>query len=569
MNMKVLLQPLNQKSKIDNNKKITFGSIIFENYNNKYDDIKTLLRTEIERFSNGANNAVLLGEGVSGETYKFTNPRLSKFVIKKNKSGFSEDYSKEFKNLASIPVEKVGGQEAIARVYNNRKDTHYLVSTLVSGKTVSTQNRYTDRSLKILFDKMFELDKVGIYHGDLNGKNILLDGTGNVNFIDYQWTEKVDKNNLFDNVKSQKTLLPVSNFPENAQMFEMASMPWYMENLDSSIDREAFLKQYLRAKANYHEQRYDYIKKITTNWRYSSELPYIKEALDSEKAKAMLFKNPSDGVLKIEMKKLQFLSDYRDAYSHVDPNLPNRNILPAPSAYICSLSSVQDFRKEVSKQSPLFVDQHAKNYIKSMERYGDYWYNNLKNYTNDTFDYIMRAVKKQYKSGEERHEFYINERNPRVFEPNRDLLAKMPSSYRPFYERNFDIPIAGVRIEYRYEGTIDSLKQAKLYDLKTQHNIYKLSRILKETKQFINDKEYLNLLDLSELSILKIREFRSYSKHNQKDPFVLNRIDSLFRDVSRYTHNLFKIIQGGLQQENAKSIIVKGYEEMRKFKYKI
>ena len=59
MNMKVLLQPLNQKSKIDNNKKITFGSIIFENYNNKYDDIKTLLRTEIERFSNGANNAVL------------------------------------------------------------------------------------------------------------------------------------------------------------------------------------------------------------------------------------------------------------------------------------------------------------------------------------------------------------------------------------------------------------------------------------------------------------------------------------------------------------------------------
>lgn len=96
---------------------------------------------------------------------------------------------------------------------------------------------------------MFELDKVGIYHGDLNGKNILLDGTGNVNFIDYQWTEKVDKNNLFDNVKSQKTLLPVSNFPENAQMFEMASMPWYMENLDSSIDREAFLKQYLRAKS--------------------------------------------------------------------------------------------------------------------------------------------------------------------------------------------------------------------------------------------------------------------------------------------------------------------------------
>ena len=45
-------------------------------------------------------------------------------------------------------------------------------------------------------------------------------------------------------------------------MFEMASMPWYMENLDSSIEREAFLKQYLRAKANYHEQRYDYIKKL-------------------------------------------------------------------------------------------------------------------------------------------------------------------------------------------------------------------------------------------------------------------------------------------------------------------
>ena len=117
---------------------------------------------------------------------------------------------------------------------------------------------------------MFELDKLGIYHGDLNCRNILLNPNGKINFIDYQWTEKVNKVNFFDSTKSEKILLPISTFPENAQMFEMASMPWYMDTFNYKSDREEFIKKYLEAKSNYHENRYNYIKAITKDWPYQT-----------------------------------------------------------------------------------------------------------------------------------------------------------------------------------------------------------------------------------------------------------------------------------------------------------
>lgn len=558
--------------KIQNHKssqiyQVNFQSSYFENYNNKYNPIKTLLRNEIEEFIETGANATKLGEGIGGETYRFNHPRLENIVIKKNKTGFSDDYLKEYNNLTQIPTDVVGGQEAVARV--NESGRHYLVSTLVPGKSVSKTNRYTEEHLKTLFNKMFELDKVGIYHGDLNGKNILIGENGTVNFIDYQWTEKVDKINFFDSRKSQKILLPLAEFPENAQMFEMASIPRYIESFDTIAEKETFLKTYLQAKSNYHEKRYEYIKKITKNWPYTSEKVRINQALDSEKAKAAVYKNPDENILKLEMKKFQFLSDYRDAYSHVDPNLPSRNIIASPSSYLCSISSIQDYRKEVMRQLSASYTKSKSDYLKSMLNYGDYWYNNLVTYTKDTYDYIIRMTKKTRNRGEEPHKFYINERNPRIFPPNLDLLESMGASYKPLYEMGLDSPyLMTFKLQNIYEEPIRIL-DITLTDSKSVHKIEKMKNLFKKTRSTAIDKRLLDTLNASEVAVLKIREFKGYVKHNFSSYMADRTLNEMLENAVNFSQELFGSILAGLRSQNAKNITVKGYEEMRKFIYKI
>lgn len=557
----------NQKYSFQKKKQLSFKGSYFENFNDKYDSIKTILRNEIDEFINNGANVTKLGEGVGGETFRFNHPQLGNLVIKKNKAGYYEDYSKEYNNLSLIPTDKVGGQEAVARVQNFGE--HYLISTLVPGKYVSKTNRYTEEHLNTLFDKMFELDKLGIYHGDLNGKNILIDKDGSVNFIDYQWTKKINKVNFFDNQKSQNILLPLSEFPENAQMFEMATMPWYLDSFDRPAEKEQFLKTYLNIKSNYHKKRYDYIKKITKNWPYPSEKEYIKEALESENAKAAVYKKVDSNILNLEMKKFQFLSDYRQAYSHVDPNLPNRNILASPSAYICSLSSVQDFRKEVQRQLKFNYDKTKANYLKSMSDYGDYWYKNLTTYTKDTYEYVMRMAKKSLNYNEAPHRFYINERNPRIFNPNLDLLSNLGWRYKPMYDSNFDAPVYMLnKISELYQTPVGIL-QSTLNDEKSIHKIEKLKNIIKKSKDATLFDKHLDSLNLSELAVLKVREFRGYVRHHISSYVANETLCNLLEDSVNFSERLFNSIFKGLQYENPKNITVKGYENMRKFMYKI
>ncbi len=560
-------QKYNKKNNFSQKKQVSFGSSDFEDFNSKYNSIKTLLRNEVDEFINNGLNVIKLGEGIGGETYRFNHPKLSDIVIKKNKIGYNDDYLKEYENLSLIPTNIVGGQEPVARVENSGQ--HYLISTFVPGKCVSKHNRYTKEHLNSLFNKMFELDKLGIYHGDLNGKNILIGENGIVNFIDYQWTEKINKINFFDNQKSQKILLPLSEFPENAQMFEMASMPRYLESFDNLAEKEQFMRSYLDAKSNYHKMRYEYIKKITKNWPYSSEKVYINRSLESEKSKAEVYKKVDDNILKLEMKKLQFLSDYRDAYSHVDPNLPDRNILASPSSYLCSISSVQDFRKEAVRQLDSSFNKTKSDYLKSMLDYGNYWYKNLTNYTQDTYDYIIRMAAKMPNEEENVHKFYINDRNPRIFTPNLDLLENLGFKYRPLYETNFNSSrLLLSNVVDLYDTPIKILDNT-LNDSKSIHKIKKIQNIMKKSQNTVYNGKILDTLNISEVAVLKVREFRNHAKHNFSSYIANETLNNLLENTINFSEELFNNIFTGLKFANPRNITVKGYENMRKFIYKI
>ena len=550
--------------------KTSFGSISIEDYNSKYSSIRQTLRTEAERFASGGNNARLIGSGMGGETFRFSNAALSNLVIKRTKPGHTEDYSTEYKNLMAIPTDRIGGQEAVARLRNlSRGSEYYLVSTLVPGQMSSVHNRYNSSHMRSLFEKMFQLDKDGIYHGDLNGKNILLTPSGTVNFIDYQWTQIVPKSNFYDNTKVERTLLPLSHFPENAQMFEMASMPYYIENLPTNADKEEFMRMYLRHKAEYHSKRYEYIKKITQNWPYSSERAYIQESLKAEKAKAQVYAHPDDSVIKLELKKLQFLSDYRDAYSHVDANLPDRNIIPSSSTYLCSISSVQDYRKEVARQMRSCYDSTKMDYLRSMETYGDFWYRNLCSYTSDTFAYVMRAITKQLETGEDKFKFYINERNPREFTPARELLETMRPEFRTVYESNFSIPMffsSGVETAMT-SGIRTAVSTTS--DQKSLHHIDKVRNITRKISGLYSEGKYLDLLNATQLATLKVREFKSYSRHNLNSYRLDSALNSMYESIVTSTNSLFDRMLSGLKSISANGIVVQGYKNMRQFTPKL
>lgn len=557
------------KIQLINKKQINFKSVYYENYNSKYSNIRSKLERETERFFQNSSNVKKIGEGVNGETYKFSDWDLRKFVIKTTKPNCTDDYNKEYTNLMGIPVDKIGGQEAVARVYDSSKGRYGLISTMVEGKPASIINKYNDVHLRILFDKMFELDKSGIYHGDLNGNNILLNSSGNVNFIDYQWTQFVSKSNFYDMEKVKKMLLPKTVFPENAQMFEMASLPYYIEKLPSSYEKESFLKKYLKNKSYYHDKRAKFIAALVPNW-YASEKHLIQQSQREESAKAKVLKNPDDSVIKLELKKIQFLSDYRDAYSHVDGNLPNRNIIPSSSAYLCAMSSVQDFRKEVSKEMNKCYNSDKREYLRSLQIYGDYWYSNLKEYTYDTFNYVMRALINKPGREEVKHQFYINERNPRYISPNRDILKNVSPKYQTVFDRNFDVPIGmSYKIPDIYDDAACTIGNLLSYDTKSQHNIDKIRSVSKESKAFNNESRFLDLLNVSLVGVLKIREFAGYVRHNLPAYLAASYITDLLEKTSEFTLSLFNTMYNGLRQETSNNILTKGYIGMRQFKGKI
>lgn len=550
-------------------KNTNFKSVYFEDYNNKFYNIRNTLERETIRFFDRKNNVSKIGEGIGGETFRFSDWGINNIVIKTNKPEYSDNYSQEYENLLSIPADKVGGQEAVARVYDSSSGNYGLISTLVKGKPASLINKFNDSHLRSLFNKMFELDKAGIYHGDLNGKNILLNNSGSVNFIDYQWTQFVKEINFYDTEKITKMLLPRSVFPENAQMFEMASLPYYIDKLWLSSHKEGFLKKYLQAKAEYHDNRASYIAKLEPNW-YSGEKSLIQQSLREERAKANVYRHPDDTVLKLELKKLQFLSDYRDAYSHVDSNLPDRNIIPSSSAYLCALSSVQDFRRDVARELRFCANSDKCEYLRSLQTYGDYWYSNLKNYTSETFEYVMRALLNKPNFEESKHRFYINDRNPRDISPNRDILKGVSSKYKTVYDSNFDVP-GGIQyiIGNIYDEPARELSNTLSYDTKSQHSIDKVRGVSKESKKFENESRYLDLLNVSQVGVLKIREFCSYVRHNVSSYSALNSLSNLLEKSADFTNKLFKDIFNGLKYEYPENIKVKGYISMRQFKGKI
>ena len=79
----------------------------------------------------------------------------------------------------------------------------------------------------------------------------------------------------------------------------------------------------------------------------------------------------------------------------------------------------------------------------------------------------------------------------------------------------------------------------------------------------------MDTLNASEVAVLKIREFRGYVKHNFSSYNANRTLSNLLDQSVEYSQELFRTIFAGLKSSSSRDIVVKGYEGMRNFIYKI
>ena len=431
-----MISPINTTINNYNNykqkKNINFKAIHINEIAAQFNPIKNQLLAETQKFVKDGNGVKKIGEGVFSEAFKFN--KFSNLVIKASK--ITDNFKNEMTALKWLPSSLKRSQQFAARAFDDDTYKYYLITTKVEGESPDPKKRPWDlANLKSLFNGLFELDKAGIYHGDLNNGNIKIEKNGNVNFLDFQWSTKVDKANLFEANEAQ--CLPRFIPLNNGQMFEMAEVPYYLNKMNDSRDGENFLASYLHEKSRYQGKRNEYFYNITENWPYSLEIPYVEKALKFESAQEEIYKSLDNKTLKLETLKIQFLNAFREASKYLDANTPHKNILAAPSSYLYALNCIQALRNEIYTQKNGYINKTRGEYLDGLSDFADYWYNNIKSWSVDAFNYPYRHAKNELISWENRHNFNDPEINVAHFDNMSNIAPLVADNFDPKFTRNF------------------------------------------------------------------------------------------------------------------------------------
>ncbi len=561
------------KKTANKNIPLSFEAIIYKKINPKYLSQKDELEKEIDKFSASGKNVKYLGEGVFSKAYSFD--KMPNIVIKEAFDQ-NETFEQEQQNLEMIPDRIQNTQKFVARVYDDEEKKYYLLSTKVEGEAANFEKKpWTNSYLKNLFDTMFEMDKEGLYHGDLNNGNMKLDD-GTVNFLDFQWASKVNKGEFF--LENKESILPPFIINENSQMFEMAELPYYIKQMEKTDDAIMFLSNYLACKANYHKKRYDLIEQMSKQYDYTYESDTVNMAKSFEKAQAEIFERRPDFVLRTEAKKIRFLNSFREAYKSIDENVPNKNILIAGSAYLVTLSAIQDFRQEVARNKKIYEDElkEIKNkesgffyslfaskekvdsnknkkeklqlyvdYLEGQEKYGDFWFEKLESWTKDAYAFPLRHTTGRINYWESLYSFNNPNVNLNDFGRISNILLKFGGYYITQYSRNFSVDSEKNTQEINeIDGMIKDLSQA----ISTGQSVYSTKSELDELKDIqerIQRKNHfdwnLDIINLALLGILRARQLSEYLT-------LILQIDKLEPEEQEYIKKA-KVLAQGIQEK--------------------
>ena len=538
--------------------KISFKAILYKKVSPEYEAKKDELRKEIEIFSKDRSNSEYIGKGIFSSAYQLN--RMPNVVIKES---FDEDetFENEEKNLELVPETIKNTQKLVARAYDDKKMTYYLLSSKVEGDSPDPdRNPWTRAHLKTMFNTLYQMDREGFYHGDLNNGNMKLTSGGGVNFLDFQWSHKTDREDMFS--ENPRSILPSFMPCENAQMFEMAELPYYLNKMDNSFQAKQFLRTYLQEKSEYHRQRLGFISSLGTSGRG------VEDAKAFEKAQMAVLKNPGEDILRLEAKKIQFLNSFREAYKFIDENVKNKNILSAPSAYLTTMSHIQDFRNEVVKQkNRFFLGPNFGKYLDYQEKYGNYWFGKVQNWAPDTIKYALRQTTGNLLPWEQR-QIPNSKVDFGKFGVLTNVLGTIDTGYKPQYDRSlsFHEVVKGEDIRDNLKGLrgiTQRINREDIAEIKRRAGELENSQV--KMKHAYDANHGLDVINYSLLGILKSRELsEALRKSTSSDSEYINCAkevsEKVLKNCRDIAENCFESVYNDIK--NAGTGTLAGYEDM-------
>ncbi len=329
-------------------------------------DISDDLAQKIDDFEETHKNAKELGSGLFATAYVLngTNYVIKESLPTKLARKQNDNFFPEARALEMLPPSVKNTQRLVAHV-KTEKDNYYLLSTFVEGLPASYPSHpWNKNSFDGLFETLLSLDKAGIYHNDINQANCLIDKDHRASTIDYQFAQAFETTDS-ENPNKLKTSRMMA--PSNAQMFEMASLPWYIRTMSKTAPRKevrSLFKSYLESKSQYAKQRALYLRQD----------PECRDMARYELLQAKYLENPTDEMIDLQAKKLQIMYSFRKTFSVTDPNSnQDKNIGSAIQSYIYTIAAAKDMENYANYLASKTYDLNLKEFLGLEAKFAHFW----------------------------------------------------------------------------------------------------------------------------------------------------------------------------------------------------
>ena len=172
------------------------------------------------------------------------------------------------------------------------------------GETASyPANKIEEKHFASLFKNLFLMDKNNLNHNDLDIGHVFYSDDGTVEIDCFRFSSPFIEN------RTKKYSLPDFMLPTNQINYENASLGLYVAQIPEKEEKREFIKSYLRASVNYHQNKAQLIK-------FSQN--HTPEMLGYEVVQARVFQNPDDEMADLMLQKLDFLKKQRLAFTEWD-----------------------------------------------------------------------------------------------------------------------------------------------------------------------------------------------------------------------------------------------------------
>ena len=336
--------------------------------------VSTEIKAMIDKLNRHPEQFKVLGSGVFGRVYLIDGlkdypegiaVKVSYMNSKQpDKEGYvriGADFKEEAAILKQLPESLTNSPNFLAHL--QKGDKYFLIMTLKKGSQVPKNIKYNDDQFNDIFNTMLELDKLGIIHGDIGPRNMLIDKS-HLNIIDYGSAKNFDPLKYEEN--SNKFHSPYFCYPSNLQSFERTLVkaiepnPIFLtrifsntsiyKNIKSKQARNYFT-QYLKHRAVYHEKRAEFIESQLESQKLQltqEQIDFLKKAKEFESIQAAVLKNPSDEVINIEALKMQLESTN---FAGVVFEFNNKKLIDAGLYKLYTMQTARHIKNALNKMS--------------------------------------------------------------------------------------------------------------------------------------------------------------------------------------------------------------------------